>query len=255
MDIGRYVKELNKEIPADRMIYLPTIKRSLNNNPGPTPPLDIASMATQMMLEEGTIMINEIGEEFYRTVSFPFRKLMENRNNQSVRLIINSPGGNTPDAMQLCAMIRQSPIPVIAEVVVACSAAFLIASQCHVRVGYHSSVMMWHHNSLQTGSGNKKEFANAAKELESFDALGAKMIAQRSNLREEFLTNLSGDEWFTPEEAVRAGILDFIVDSKYVVPPQSSLLLGVSGFAETNGNTNRASTPTTIKKKKPAKKK
>lgn len=199
--------------------------KQVNNIRLPIPPnimtLDIAVHSRKEALEEGTILIEGIGENFYETVIHPFKKLAENRNMPMIKLIINSPGGSVLEAAQLCFLIRRSPVPVVAEVVQACSAAFVIATQCHYRIGYPASVMMYH-LPWMFAEGDRHDMEEARDQLEHHEKILDGLIVDRcKNITKDILEEWgsNNEKWFTAKEALNYGALDHIVEDDYLVDP------------------------------------
>jgi ATP-dependent protease ClpP protease subunit len=182
------------------------------------------ALARREALEEGNIIIREIGENFYETTIRPFCKLSENPNIRGVRLMIDSPGGECNSGLQFCNLIRQSRVPVIAEIVSASSMGFLIATQCHVRIAYPSSTFMWHKPWMAYIEGaNIDDLDEHRKELSLYEDLSKQMIFERTRITQKDLDQQSTQWTMNAQEALKWGVVDNIMSNEYALPPEHVL--------------------------------
>lgn len=132
---------------------------------------------------------------------------------QTIKLIINSPGGVVFWAWQLIDAIKMSEIPVttIAQGLAAsCGVLTLMAGDR--RIATHNTSIMSHQFSW--GSAGKEHELYA--KVKEFEMASGRMLAHymkctkksEKYIRKNLLHN--SDEWLTPEEAKKHGIIDEI---------------------------------------------
>lgn len=209
---------------------------------------DIAERSRREYYDEHIIQIQEIDEGFYDNVVWPFIRMIRDQNIQQVRLVINTPGGNIAPMVQLIGLIRKSPKPVIAEIIQACSAGFMIAINCHYRMAYSGSELMYH-QAWSGAVGNTEQIKRQTKYLEYCDTEFERMLLERTKISTEMLKEHRGHDWvMTPSEALKLGVIDEVVDTDYTISPEEVL-------AEVNPVVNIDLEPEPPKPKPPRKKK
>ena len=173
------------------------------------------------LLEKGVILIEDVDEDFLADVIWPFVKLSGDANCGRIRLLINSPGGYVTEMSQLISMIRNSQKPVIAEIVRAYSAGFIIASQCHERVAYRGSNFMYH---LPWGGahGNIEEIDQQTKYLKDMTTYMENLVAERTKIGIDKLQEYRHQDWWMgSKEALRLGVIDRIHEEEtYALNPE-----------------------------------
>lgn len=164
-------------------------------------------------------IIGSIDDDFTQHVIWPFAR-MQNDGNQPIRLFINSPGGGVAEMFQFISMIRNSQVPVIADAVYACSAAFMIMTQCHDRIGYPGALYM-HHLASMFVWGNRKEIENQSAYLEYADKICDEYLLERTKMSEEQLEQHHDQDWYmNAKQALRLGAIDRIQDEAYLIEPE-----------------------------------
>lgn len=173
------------------------------------------------LLDKNVILVEEVDDSFVENVIWPFVKLSSDGNVGKIRLLINSPGGYITEMFQLISMIRNSEKPVIAEVMRAFSAAFMITTQCHERVAYEGSVLMYH-CPWTIAWGNTEEIQEQTKYMRKMTQYGEGLVLQRTNIDEETIKQYRHrDWWMTAREAKKLGVIDRIHEEKdYALPPE-----------------------------------
>lgn len=126
---------------------------------------------------------------------------------------IHSPGGNVTDGNLIMNYIKKRKGRKIAIVdgVAASMAAILLTAFDEVHIANNAFIMI-HQPSMST-SGNAKAFEQSAKLLNSItkqftDAIMAKTGADEDTVKEW----LTGDTWFTADEALTEKLVDAVVD-------------------------------------------
>lgn len=130
-----------------------------------------------------------------------------------VTLRINSPGGSVFGAQAMVAAMRAHPHPITARIdSLAASAASVIAANCASCQMVPGSMQMIH-QAWGLAIGNCDDMRGTADLLQKIDGLIAGAYAARADgttSREEFEAMMAAETWFTPEEAVAAGLADAV---------------------------------------------
>ena len=135
---------------------------------------------------------------------------------ENIKLIINSPGGSVAQCWQLVDAMKMSDIPIITigqGLVASCGVVTLMAGD--KRLITHNTSVMSHVYSWGS-KGKEGELKAIVKE---FDLSSERMIAHYKKctkksekyIRKNLLHPL--DEWLTPEECLKHGIADEIVET------------------------------------------
>ncbi|UXO93990.1 Clp protease [Pseudanabaena phage Pan4] len=132
-----------------------------------------------------------------------------------VTLRINSPGGSVFGAQAMVAAMRSHPHPITARIdSLAASAASVIAANCAETVMVPGSMLMIH-RAWGVALGNCEDMRSTADLLDKIDGLIADAYAARAGEKsdkERFAQLMAAETWFTPEEAVKAGLADAIAE-------------------------------------------
>lgn len=133
-----------------------------------------------------------------------------------VTLRINSPGGSVFGAQAMVAAMRSHPHQITAKIdSLAASAASVIAANCAECVMVPGSMQMIH-RAWGMAIGNCEDMRETAGLLEKIDGLIADTYTARAagkHDRAEFDAMMAAETWFTPEEAVAAGLADRVEDA------------------------------------------
>ncbi|MES2814458.1 MAG: head maturation protease, ClpP-related [Pseudomonadota bacterium] len=130
-----------------------------------------------------------------------------------VTLRINSPGGSVFGAQAMVVAMREYPHAITAQVdSLAASAASVIAAECASCVMVPGSMLMIH-KAWGLVVGNEDDLRQTADLLAKIDTQIAGSYARRSEGEAAtFLDLMRAETWFTPEEAVAAGLADSVKD-------------------------------------------
>lgn len=133
-----------------------------------------------------------------------------------VTLRINSPGGSVFGAQAMVAAMRAHAHPITAKIdSLAASAASVIAANCAECVMVPGSMQMIH-RAWGLSIGNCEDMRDTAALLEKIDGLIADAYASKAGdktSRDSFVEMMAAETWFTPEEAVAAGLADRTEDT------------------------------------------
>lgn len=129
-----------------------------------------------------------------------------------VTLRINSPGGSVFGAQAMVAAMRAHPQPITAQVdSLAASAASVIACEASKLVMAPGALMMIH-RAWGIVVGNEEDMRETADLLAKIDGQIADTYARRAGGdKEEYLSLMADETWFTAEEAVSAGLADEVI--------------------------------------------
>lgn len=133
---------------------------------------------------------------------------------KSLKLRINSPGGNVWQAVAMKTMVEMSgfdSITVDIEGLCASAATFFVCLPgARVRIAKGSEFMI--HNPRAYTGGTAADFARNAERLGKMETDQHAMYAQRTGQSEEQIKAwMDGETWFTAEEAVSYGFADEIM--------------------------------------------
>jgi ATP-dependent protease ClpP protease subunit len=159
---------------------------------------------------------DEIG--FFGITADEFIKDLDKITASTIRVEINSPGGDVFDAVAIYNALRTHPAHVTTRVDgLAASAASLIVQAGDHRVMLSSSQMMIH-NAWSFAIGNADELREMAALLDQQDDVIAGVYASRSGGdKDEFRSLMAADTWLTDQDTVEKGLADEVVD-----PPRQS---------------------------------
>ena len=141
-----------------------------------------------------------------------FKDFLENNADSSeIHIHINSPGGSVFEARTIVSLIRSFKGKTVCHVDgLAASAASVITVACDEVVMAAGSMLMIH-NAWMFAVGNKKELLDQVKFLEKCDESIARDYELKSGLpREEIISMMDAETWFTAEEAVEKHFADRI---------------------------------------------
>ena len=162
---------------------------------------DAGSEGSEMMAKY-TVMPGEIQE------------FLEERAGEAVEFRINSPGGSSFSAREICAMIEMHEGETTALITgQAASAGALIAQACDKVVMYEAAMAMFH--SPHTFSfGRAQDFRDTADMLDKLESTAVKILSKRMD--EKFVTECleKGDKWMTAEECIKSKFADSLMEMK-----------------------------------------
>lgn len=138
------------------------------------------------------------------------KSLVEN-SNKDIVIKLNSPGGDVFDGIEVYNYLKNLDNHITIEVTaLAASAASIIAMAGDEILMCTGSQMMMHQASTITW-GNKDDHYKSINALETIDDSIVSIYADRTGIEREILSEwLSGEKWFTAEEAVAKGLADNI---------------------------------------------
>jgi len=135
--------------------------------------------------------------------------------NGTVHIRINSPGGDVFAANAMVQSMREYKDEIIAHVDgIAASAASVIATAAPKVIMAPGSLLMIH-NAWTIAIGDSNDLMETAALLEKVDGMLADGYAKRAKGESSAFTEMMAKEtWFTPQEAIDAGLADEIAVEK-----------------------------------------
>lgn len=135
------------------------------------------------------------------------------KDKKSIKVLLNSPGGDVFDGVAIYNIISQVRDKVETEVLGwAASAASIVALAGEKLVMGEGSYLMIH-NPWAIVIGDSQAMLKVGADLEKMNGVFASIYAQHSDLTEdEILTAMNEETWYTAQEAVDAGFADEIAD-------------------------------------------
>ena len=129
-----------------------------------------------------------------------------------IELRVNCPGGDVWGGRAIAAALREYPgtITAVVDGVAASAASYVVQACSRVEMGDGSVMMI--HNAWSFAYGNASEFRRTAALLDKIDGQiadsYAKAAARRGVEAPDFTALMAAETWFTPAEAISAGLAD-----------------------------------------------
>lgn len=160
-----------------------------------------SSMKSETSDEHVLVISGAIGEGgyFYEgTSATDVRKALENVEAKTIRIKLNSPGGNAFDGLEIYNYLKDLDAHVIVEVTaLAASAASIIVMGADEVIMRTGSTMMIHNASTIT-YGNKDEMLKVHKYLAKIDTSIIDVYKEKTGLStDEIKEMLNNETWFT----------------------------------------------------------
>jgi len=130
-----------------------------------------------------------------------------------VNIHVHSPGGSVIDGNLIFNAIAaaKNPTTIINDGLAASMMSIIMLSGKTVKMASNAFVMI--HAPSGSTSGNAKSMESTAKVLRSMeDSFLKRLSAKTGKDAEELKDWMNGDNWFTAEEALEAGLIDQIID-------------------------------------------
>jgi ATP-dependent protease ClpP protease subunit len=175
-------------------------------------------------------------------------ELEELGNLSSIRLHLNSPGGDAFDGVAIMNVLRDhsADVTVVVDGLAASAASIIAMAGDTVIMGRGSQMMI--HDAASYGFGNAAELRKAAQVLDSISDSMASVYAERAGgTAAEWREVMAEETWYGAEEAVEAGLADEIrkaaVDEPDDVSKAAASALHRSRFAARFRYQGRAAAP------------
>lgn len=131
-----------------------------------------------------------------------------------IRVVLDSPGGSVSDAISIYTALRAHPYVVTIHVMGHALSGGSIIMCAGDRVEMDSNAAMMLHSAWTELEGNAAELASQAKLLRKIDERMVRIYAEKSGIEPDVIGRLLEKEtWLSPEECVRYGFADQVVES------------------------------------------
>lgn len=189
-----------------------TARKVLDRENQPKGWFSIENKSTQ---DDGTsstkVMIyDEIG--FWGVTASEFAKELAAIDTDNIDLHLNSPGGEVFDGVAIYNALKMHPAKVIVHVdsLAASAASFIAQAGDEIEMARNSTMMI--HDGIGMVYGNAADMTAAADLLNKLSNNIADIYAQRAGgTVEEWRAFMQEEIWYTPQEAVDAGLADRVV--------------------------------------------
>lgn len=152
-------------------------------------------------------------KDFYMNFTRRFSELMSiTKEGEDITVFINSGGGETHTALGIFDLLSHCNRNVIGVVSgIAYSGASLILQGCKKRLMTQNSTLMLHKSMVQVG-GSVDNAQEALKTLKGLDQKYYEIYASKSGEKIDKIAEMAHrDKYFTPKEALDAGLIDEII--------------------------------------------
>lgn len=149
----------------------------------------------------------------------------------TIRLYINSGGGDVFAGQAIAQAVRDTGVPVIVQIDALAASAATLPAMVADKIEISSGAFMMIHNAWTLAIGNGSELRSTAELLDKIDLSIAQTYSKRMKTSLDKVLQMMADEtWLSAEEAVAAGLADAVCDEKnmscqwdlsaYAHPPQ-----------------------------------
>jgi ATP-dependent Clp protease, protease subunit len=166
---------------------------------------------------ESTLYLYDAIGEWYGVSAKDFVKELSAVKAETIRLRINSPGGDVFDARAIATALKQCGKKTVACIDGVCaSAATYVALSCN-EVEIADGAFFMIHKAWTLAMGNADDFLATAELLEKIDGSIADDYARKANItRDEALALMAAETWYTSSEALERGFVDRIAEGAVV---------------------------------------
>lgn len=193
-----------------------------------------ASAAGNVIEIFDVIVSSEIDAEWFGGVAAPTVARALQSMSGVVHMRINSPGGDVFAGVQIAQAMREYDGEIIVHVDGYAASIASIVAIAGSKVIMAPGSMMMVHKAWTWGLGNADDFLATAELLEKIDGQLVEAYANRSAGKKtaaELAELLRAETWFTPQEAIDAGLADEIAPEKSkVAASQARALWDVTAF-------------------------
>lgn len=159
-----------------------------------------------------------IGESYWResvSAKSVRAKLKENKNASTIKLRVNSRGGDVIDGFAIYNLLNEHParVEVDVDALAASMASVIIMAADEIRMAENAMVMI--HNPWSVGMGDAEELRATADVLDKMRDQIANAYVVRTGLgRDEVLAMMDAETWLSAKEAKDKGFADVVKPSK-----------------------------------------
>lgn len=145
-------------------------------------------------------------------------QLDKNRDVRTIRVLLNSPGGDYFDGTTIHNLLKRHSAKVIVEVLGEASSAASVIQMAGDEILMHQGAMTMIHEAWSIAAGNARDFESAAQMLRKVNASAVDVYEQRTGQKRTDVESwVEATTWFSAAEAVEKGFAD-----KVIKAPQST---------------------------------
>lgn len=163
-------------------------------------------------------ILDVIGEFFFFegiTAKAIKAKLDANPNAKTIRVLIDSPGGDAFMGIAIQAILKRHPAEVTVEVIGEASSAASIAAMSGDKITMHEGSMMMIHPASGGRWGNAKDLRAAADALDGITTSAVDLYTRRTGRdRGKVQAMVDAETWMTAPIAVENGFADSVIPGK-----------------------------------------
>jgi ATP-dependent protease ClpP protease subunit len=165
-----------------------------------------------------TIVSDDISAEFLGGVSAQtLVPQIRSIKTGTIRLYINSGGGDVFAGQAIAQAVRDTGVPVIAQIDALAASAATLPAMVADKIEIASSAFMMIHNAWTLAIGNGSELRSTAELLDKVDLSIAQMYSKRMKTSLDNVLQMMADEtWLSADEAVAAGLADGVCSDKNI---------------------------------------
>lgn len=174
------------------------------------------SVFSRLFMDRILFIGTEINSDVANIINSQLLFLQTDNPEKQVNIYINSPGGSVYDGMSIydVAKFIKCPIATTCCGTAASMAAVLLSmGNKGKRSSLPHSQIMLHAPSGGTGRATAPDFKIAAREMEKCEEMLYRVLAQETGKDVDYIRTICDrDYWLTPEEAVKEGVIDKVID-------------------------------------------
>jgi ATP-dependent Clp protease, protease subunit len=186
-----------------------------SQTPAANPYCEFELESYKALLDDRVILYNDVvNKSVIERIVLPLTTLA-NKNNQPIKLLINSPGGSVEDGQMVVDSIITSPVPVITVALgQAMSAAFDIFLAGDKRIVYPNTILMMHSGSSRFETQTLPQIGQEAELYRKYFERWSTWYSSRTNISDvKWLEMLSTglNYYFFPEDSLKHGIAHEVI--------------------------------------------
>jgi ATP-dependent protease ClpP protease subunit len=150
-------------------------------------------------------------------------KLDANPNAKSIKVLINSPGGDVFEGIAIQALLKRTGATVDVEILGWAASAASVIAMAGDTIRMHDGSLMMIHQAWTMAMGSAGDMRQTADFLEKIDASILDIYVRRTGgNRDEIRTMVENETWMTAEEAVAAKFASSVIPGKVEGDPPAS---------------------------------
>lgn len=176
------------------------------------------SVFSRLFMDRILFLGTEINSDVANIINSQLLFLQMENPSKKINVYINSPGGSVYDGMSIYDVFKFISCPISTTccgTAASMAAVLLAAGDKGMRMALPHSQIMLHAPSGGTGRATAPDFRIAAKEMEKCEEMLYSVLAKDMGKDFDYVKKICDrDYWLTPEEALREGVIDSVIESK-----------------------------------------